>query len=154
MLCFENIKEIVVNLFGNGLYIGIVMSCFNFEVGEGLLLGVVEVLQKMGVVLVMLVSVLGVLEIFFMLQIMVQSGKYDVLIVLGCVICGEIYYFEVVFNELVCGIIDVQLNIGIFVVNGVLIIENDEQVYVCMKQKGYEVVEVVVELVNFLKVVK
>lgn len=47
------------------------------------------------------------------------------LIVLGVVICGEMYYFELVFNELGVGIMCVGLDFNIVIVNGILIIDID-----------------------------
>lgn len=151
---FEHIKEVAVNLSGSGLHIGIVMSRFNPEVGEGLLSGAAEALQKMGVDSTTLATVPGALEIPLTLQTMAQSGKFDALIALGCVIRGETYHFEVVSNESARGVTDVQLTTGIPVANGVLTTENDEQAHVRMKQKGYEAAEAAVELANLLKAVK
>ena len=106
---FEHIKEVEPNLSGAGLHIGIVMSRFNPEVGEGLLAGAAEALQKMGVASTTLTTVPGALEIPLTLQAMAQSGKFDALIALGCVIRGETYHFEVVSNESARGVTDVQL---------------------------------------------
>jgi len=151
---FANIQELDNNLSGAGLHIGIVMSRFNPEVGEGLLGGVAEALQRMGVASSTLATVPGALEIPLTLQTMAQSGKFDALIALGCVIRGETYHFEVVSNESARGITDVQLTTGIPIANGVLTTENDEQAHVRMKQKGAEAAEAAVELANLLKAVK
>jgi 6,7-dimethyl-8-ribityllumazine synthase len=85
---------------------------------------------------------------------MAQSGKFDALIALGCVIRGETYHFEVVSNESARGVTDVQLNTGIPVANGVLTTESDEQAHVRMQQKGAEAAEAAVEMANLLKAVK
>ena len=151
---FENIKELEPNLSGAGLRIGIVMSRFNPEVGEGLLGGAAGALARLGVASSTLVTVPGALEIPLTLQTMAQSGQYDALIALGCVIRGETYHFEIVSNESARGITDVQLNTGIPVANGVLTTENDEQAHVRMQQKGSEAAEAAVELANLLKAVK
>ncbi|HTH95219.1 MAG TPA: 6,7-dimethyl-8-ribityllumazine synthase [Rhodocyclaceae bacterium] len=151
---FEHIKELDQNLAGTGLRIGIVMSRFNPEVGEGLLGGAAEALKKYGVASTVLTTVPGALEIPLTLQTMAQSGKFDALIALGCVIRGETYHFEVVSNESARGITDVQLTTGVPIANGVLTTENDEQAHVRMKQKGFEAAEAAIELANLLKAVK
>ncbi len=46
---------------------------------------------------------------------------------LGAVIRGETYHFEVVANESARGILDVQLETGMPVANGVLTTETEEQ---------------------------
>jgi hypothetical protein len=67
---------------------------------------------------------------------MAQSGRFDALVALGCVIRGETYHFEIVSNESARGITDVQLNTGIPIANGVLTTEDDDQALARMAQKG------------------
>ena len=151
--CAEH-REIEPNLSGAGLRVGIVMARFNKEVGEGLLSGCCHELHRLGVSDVTLATVPGALEIPLTLQTMAQSGKYDALVALGCVIRGETYHFEVVSNESARGVTDVQLNTGVPVANAVLTVENDAQAEVRMIQKGTEAAQCAVEMANLLKAVK
>jgi 6,7-dimethyl-8-ribityllumazine synthase len=150
----EGLKEIEPNLAGAGLSIGIVMARFNKVVGEGLLSGCCHELRRLGVTDVQLVTVPGALEIPLTLQAMAQSGRFDAMVALGCVIRGETYHFEVVSNESSRGVTDVQLNTGIPVANAVLTVENDDQAEVRMLQKGTEAAQCAVEMANLLKAVK
>ena len=43
-----------------------------------------------------------------MLQTMAQSGKYDALVAIGCVIRGETYHFEIVPTSRARGVLDVS----------------------------------------------
>jgi 6,7-dimethyl-8-ribityllumazine synthase len=151
-----DIREIEPNLAGAGLRVGIVMARFNRDVGEGLLSGCCQELRRLGVAStgVTLVSVPGALEIPLTLQTMAQSGKYDALVALGCVIRGETYHFEIVSNESARGVTDVQLTTGIPIANAVLTVENDDQALVRMAQKGLEAAQCAVEMANLLKAVK
>ena len=151
-----DLREIEPNLAGVGLRIGIVMARFNRDVGEGLLSGCCQELHRLGVAssATTLVSVPGALEIPLALQTMAQSGKYDALVALGCVIRGETYHFEIVSNESARGVTDVQLTTGIPIANAVLTVENDDQALVRMAQKGMEAAQCAVEMANLLKVVK
>lgn len=151
--CAEH-REIEPNLVGAGLRVGIVMARFNKEVGEGLLSGCCHELGRLGVDDITLATVPGALEIPLTLQTMAQSGKYDALVALGCVIRGETYHFEVVSNESARGITDVQLNTGIPIANAVLTVENDAQAKVRMIQKGTEAAQCAVEMANLLRAVK
>lgn len=153
--CAE-LREIDPNLAGNGLRIGIVMARFNKDVGEGLLSGCCHELNQLGVAsaAITLVSVPGALEIPLALQTMAQSGKFDALVAIGCVIRGETYHFEIVSNESARGVTDVQLTTGIPIANAVLTVENDDQAMVRMQQKGREAAQCAVEMANLLKVVK
>ena len=150
----SDLPEIDPNLNGAGLSIGIVMARFNQSVGEGLLSGCCHELRRLGVTQSLLVTVPGALEIPLTLQTMAQSGKYDALVALGCVIRGETYHFEVVSNESARGVTDVQLNTGIPIANAVLTVENDDQAEVRMVQKGTEAAQCAVEMANLLKAVK
>lgn len=150
----NDLREIEPNLAGAGLRIGIVMARFNKSVGEGLLSGCCHELTRLGVTDVMLASVPGALEIPLALQTMAQSGKYDALVALGCVIRGETYHFEIVSNESARGVTDVQLTTGIPIANAVLTVENDDQAEVRMTQKGMEAAQCAVEMANLMKAVK
>ena len=150
----NDLPEIDPNLSGAGLRVGIVMARFNKDVGEGLLSGCCHELQRLGVGQTLLVTVPGALEIPLALQAMAQSGKYDALVALGCVIRGETYHFEIVSNESARGVTDVQLNTGLPIANAVLTVENDDQAQVRMIQKGTEAAQCAVEMANLLKAVK
>ena len=151
---FDHVKELEPNLAGAGLRVGIAMSRFNPDVGDGLLSGAVDALTRMGVAATTLVTVPGALELPLTLQTMAQSGKFDALIALGCVIRGETYHFEVVSNESARGISEAQLATGVPIANGVLTTENDDQALERMVQKGGEAAEAAVELANLFKAIK
>lgn len=151
-----DLREIEAGQSGAGLSIGIVMARFNRAVGEGLLSGCCQELRRLGVdsSAVTLVNVPGALEIPLTLQTMAQSGKFNALVALGCVIRGETYHFEIVSNESARGVTDVQLTTGIPIANAVLTVENDDQALVRMHQKGMEAAQCAVEMANLLKAVK
>jgi 6,7-dimethyl-8-ribityllumazine synthase len=149
-----DIREIEPDLNGQGLRVGIVMARFNKTVGEGLLSGCCQELQRLGVTDTTLVTVPGALEIPLTLQTLAQSGKVDALVALGCVIRGETYHFEIVANESARGVTDVQLTTGVPIANAVLTTENDSQAEVRMRQKGMEAAQCAVEMARLLKAVK
>jgi 6,7-dimethyl-8-ribityllumazine synthase len=152
----QDVREIEPNLNGAGLRVGIVMSRFNKDVGEGLLSGCCQELARLGVAAtnVTLATVPGALEVPLTLQTMAQSERFDALVAIGAVIRGETYHFEVVSNESARGITDVQLATGIPVANGVLTTENDDQALVRMHQKGTEAAQAAIEMANLIKAVK
>jgi len=150
----EDMNEIEPNLAGARVRIGIVMARFNKTVGDGLLSGCCHELRRLGVDAVTLATVPGALEIPLTLQTMAQSGRFDALVALGCVIRGETYHFEVVSNESSRGVTDVQLATGIPIANAILTVENDDQAEVRMIQKGVEAAQCAVEMANLLKALK
>jgi 6,7-dimethyl-8-ribityllumazine synthase len=147
------VREIQKNLNGKGMQVGIVLSRFNSDIGEGLLSACKAELLKLGVADddITIATVPGALETPLVLQHMALSEKYDALIALGAIIRGETYHFEVVANESARGISEVQLNTGIPVANAVLTTENDEQAIARMHIKGAEAAQVAVEMYQLVR---
>ncbi len=146
-------REIKQNLDGAGLQIGIVMSRFNPEIGDGLLSACKAELLKLGVDsdAITIVTVPGALETTLLLQHMALSEKFDALIALGAIIRGETYHFEVVSNESARGIAEVQLNTGVPVANAILTTEDDDQAIARMHIKGAEAAQVAIEIANLVR---
>ena len=146
-------KEIEQNLTGTGLFIGIVLSRFNNDIGDGLLGAALAELHKLGVAddAITLATVPGALESPLVMRTMALSGKFDALIALGAVIRGDTYHFEIVANESARGISDVQLQTGVPIANAILTTDNDDQALVRMSVKGAEAAAVAIEMVNLLK---
>jgi 6,7-dimethyl-8-ribityllumazine synthase len=153
MARFDNIDELDPDRNGAGLRIGIVMSRFNRDVGEGLLSACTAALIKQGVgeSQIRIVSVAGALEAPLALQKMAQSGNFDALIALGAVVRGETYHFEIVAGESAAGISSVQLDTGVPIANGILTTDNDDQALARMAQKGADCALAAIEMVNLLK---
>jgi len=147
------VREIERNLNGAGMQIGIVLSRFNSNIGDGLLSACKSELLKLGVEsdAITIATVPGALETPLVLQHMALSEKYDALIALGAIIRGETYHFEVVANESARGISEVQLNTGIPVANAVLTTEDDDQAIARMHIKGAEAAQVAVEMFNLVR---
>jgi 6,7-dimethyl-8-ribityllumazine synthase len=152
---FDNVYEYDNNLNGAGLKIGVVMSRFNLPVCEGLLSACVNELKRLGVADadMAIATCPGALEIPLILQTMANSGKYDALIALGAVIRGETYHFEVVSNDSCRAIMEVQLDNGIPIANGILTCESDEQAEVRMQPKGADCAQAAVEMANLQKAI-
>lgn len=156
MARYDDINEFDPDLKGQGLRIGIAMSRFNIDVSEGLLGGCTAELKRLGVRAadMQIVTAPGALELPLILQTMAQSGRFDALVALGCVIRGETYHFEIVSNESARGIGEVQIETGIPIANAVLTTENDDQALVRMVQKGTEAAQAAVEMANLRKAFK
>jgi 6,7-dimethyl-8-ribityllumazine synthase len=150
---FDNIEELEPDHRGADLRIGVVVSRFNSNIGEGLLSSCTETLLKNGVSpeRMRIVSVPGALEVPLVLQRMAQSGRYDALVALGAVVRGETYHFEIVSNESSSGIASVQLETGVPIANGILTTENDDQALARMTQKGADCAMAAIEMANLLK---
>jgi 6,7-dimethyl-8-ribityllumazine synthase len=124
--------------------IGIVHSRFNEEICDALLESARAELKKSGAG-AEFVAVAGALEIPLALQWLAQSGRFDALVALGAVIRGDTYHFEVVANESARGLMDVALETGLPVANGILTTDTEEQAR-ARKDKGAEAVRVAIEM--------
>ncbi|MGD9951142.1 MAG: 6,7-dimethyl-8-ribityllumazine synthase [Burkholderiales bacterium] len=125
--------------------LGIVASRFNEELCAKLLERARAEAAKLGVRDVVVEQVPGALEIPLALQWMAQSGKFDCLAAIGCVVRGETYHFEVVSNESARGVMDVALEFGIPVANGILTTEDEAQAEARL-DKGAEAVRTALEM--------
>ena len=124
--------------------LGIVASRFNDALASKLLARAQQEAKKLGAQAAV-VSVPGALEIPVALQWMAKSGKYDALVAVGCVIRGETYHFEVVSNESARGVMDVALDCGLPIANGILTTEDEAQAEARL-DKGAEAVRVAIEM--------
>ncbi len=125
--------------------LGIVASRFNETVSKKLLERARAAADKLGIKDCTVVTVPGALEIPLTLQWMAQSGRFDALAAIGCVIRGDTYHFEIVCNESARGLMDVALEYGIPVANGILT-TNDEAQALARLDKAAEVIRVALEM--------
>jgi 6,7-dimethyl-8-ribityllumazine synthase len=124
--------------------LGIVASRFNEAIAAELLKRAQTTARELGVES-SVVSVPGALEIPLALQWMAQSGRFDALAAVGVVIRGDTYHFEIVANESARGLMDVALEFGLPIANGILTTEDEEQARARL-DKGAEAVRVAVEM--------
>jgi len=124
--------------------LGIVASRFNEDICGKLLERARAEAQKLKAEIEVL-SVPGALEIPLALQWMAQAGRFDALVALGAVVRGDTYHFEVVSNESARGVMDVMLEFGVPVANGILTTDDEKQAAARL-EKGAEAVRVAVEM--------
>jgi len=145
------VTEIKPDLNGEALRIGIVRSRFNERIGVAMLEACRKRLAELRVTALTVVSVPGALEAPLALQRLAGTEKYDALIALGAVIRGETHHFEVVASESASGLMQVQLDSGIPVANGILTTDTEEQAKSRAAQKGKDCAEAAVEMANLGK---
>jgi 6,7-dimethyl-8-ribityllumazine synthase len=139
-------------LAGEGLRIAIVRARFNDALTSKLAQACLSELDRLDVEAgdIRHVSVPGALEIPLVLKTLADSGDYDALIALGCVIRGETYHFELVANESGAGVTRVALDSGIPIANAILTVENEEQAWARAEDKGRDAARVAVEMANLM----
>ncbi|NND83069.1 MAG: 6,7-dimethyl-8-ribityllumazine synthase [Gammaproteobacteria bacterium] len=149
-------KVLTGELQGASQKLAIVVGRFNSFIGDALLGGATDVLERHSVKPqnITVAYVPGAFEIPLMVKKMAASGDYDGVIALGAVIRGATPHFDYVAGECAKGLNSVQLETGVPVGFGVLTVDSIEQAIeragTKAGNKGAEAAMTVVEMVNLL----
>jgi 6,7-dimethyl-8-ribityllumazine synthase len=105
------------------------MSRFNEEITEGLLRGAKAALAEASVAdeAIRVVRVPGAFEIPLAAQRLAESGEFDAIICLGCLIKGDTMHFEFIADAASHGIAQAALATGVPMTFGVLTTMTEEQ---------------------------
>jgi len=112
-----------------GLRFGIAVSRFNSFITERLLTAALDALERAGAGSkdVEVVRVPGSFELPLTSKKLAQTGKYDALIAIGCVIRGETAHYDYVCSETSRGLQLAQMDTGVPVIFCVLTVDTLEQ---------------------------
>ncbi|MBH9552982.1 6,7-dimethyl-8-ribityllumazine synthase [Inhella gelatinilytica] len=135
---------------GDGLRIGLVRCRFNDALTSALQQACETELTRLGARVVAREEVPGALEAPLALQALARQGQVDALVVLGCVIRGETYHFELVANESGAGVTRVGLDHHLPIANVILTVENEAQAWARV-EKGREAAQVAVEMARLVE---
>ena len=144
-------------LSGKGLKFGIVISRFNEIITGRLLEGARDSLFRHGVNEqdVDIAWAPGSMEIPLAAKKMSETGKYNAIICLGCVIRGGTPHFEYVAAEVNRGISRLSLDSGIPVIQGIITADNLEQAIERAGAKegnrGFAAANSAIEMANLIK---
>jgi 6,7-dimethyl-8-ribityllumazine synthase len=135
----------------------IVVSRFNEEVTSGLLNGALELLREARVneADITVVHVPGAFEIPLTARRLAETGRFDAIICLGCLIKGDTMHFEYIANAASLGIAEAAAASGVPVTFGVLTTLTDQQALARSGRgadnKGREAALAAVEMVTLLR---
>ena len=107
----------------------VVVSRFNEEITEGLLRGALEFFaeQSIPTEMVKIVRVPGAFEIPLAAKRLAESGDYDAIVCLGCLIKGDTMHFEYIADAASHGIAQAAISTGVPIAFGVLTTMTEEQ---------------------------
>ena len=135
----------------------IVVSRFNDEITEGLLEGALAFFAEHSVSreTVTIVRVPGAFEIPLVAKRLGDSGEYNAVVCLGCLIKGETMHFEYIAEACAHGIMQASTTTGVPVLFGVLTTTTEEQARERAAEnddnKGREVALAAVEMATLLR---
>lgn len=112
-----------------GMRFGLVVAEWNAEVTDALLHGAVDTLKHNGVddQDIEVVHVPGSFELPLGGQLLAATGRFDAIILLGCVIQGETRHFDFICQGVTQGTMDLNLKFNLPFVFGVLTTGNQQQ---------------------------
>lgn len=144
-------------LNAKGLRLAIVVSRFNSFITERLLNGALDALARAGADerRIEVIRVPGSFEIPVAAKRLAETGRYDALICLGCIIRGETQHFDYISSEVTRGIQLAAVQTGVPLAYGVLTTDNLEQAIeragAKSGNKGADAALSAVEMANLLK---
>ena len=143
-----------------GMRFAIVVARFNAFITERLLLSACDGLVRSGAKKkdIAVVRVPGAFEIPLAARTLAETGKYDAIICIGCLLRGDTAHYDVIVNEVTRGIGQSAQDTGVPHAFGVLTCDTLEQAIdragLKMGNKGFEAALAAVEMANLRSVVR
>jgi 6,7-dimethyl-8-ribityllumazine synthase len=153
-------KTFVAPSSGAGLKIAIVATRWNEFIVDRLVAGAKDALMRAGVDErhIDMATAPGAYEIPFVAKTLAETGRYDAIVALGCVIRGATAHFDYVAGEAARGIGAVARETGVPVAFGVLTTDTIEQAIeragAKAGNKGAEAALVAIETANLARAIK
>lgn len=144
-------------LVADGLSFGIVVSRWNDFITKPMLDGALDALRRHGAdeSRITVAWVPGSFEIPVAVKTMAQSGRYDGVIAIGCVIRGATSHYDLIASAVTSGLSSAALESGVPIAFGVITTESIEQAIERAGSKagnkGAEAALAAVEMANLLK---
>lgn len=145
------------NLVGTALKVAVIVSKFNAFITDSLQSAAVGTLVSHGVdeADIAIVKVPGAFELPVVAGNLAESGKFDAIITLGCVIRGATTHYDYVCSEAAKGVAKAAYETGVPVIFGVLTTESIEQAIeragTKAGNKGADAALAAIEMANLLK---
>jgi len=142
-----------------GRRFAVIVARFNPDVTEGLLAGARDLLAEVGARPddVVVIRVPGAFEIPATALRLAESGRFDAVVCLGCLIKGDTMHFEYIAEAAARGIAEVGMTTGVPVTFGVLTTLTEEQAVARSRpgpdNKGREAALAAVEMAALMRVI-
>ena len=137
------------------LKIGIAVAEWNKKITDALLMGALDKFKEEGYAddCADVFHVPGTIELTYAASRMVKSGKYDAVIIFGCVIRGDTAHFDYVCQSVTEGMTHLNATTDTPVIFGVLTTDNEQQAIDraggSLGNKGTEAAECAIKMSDF-----
>lgn len=145
------------NISAEGFSIGVIVSRFNHAITDILLEGALNALKQRDAREedICIVHVPGAFEIGTIAAAMAESGRYDAVVCLGCVLRGDTAHFDYVCQGVTAAVGSIALRGDIGVGFGVLTVDHEVQAMERLGgthgHKGEEAALTAIEMAHLLK---
>lgn len=139
-----------INLNGKGVKVGIVISEFNYEIGEQLLGFALKELENLNATVIKVINVPGALEIPIATQKFIKKHNVDVIIALGVVIKGETDHYEHVSRESTHALSKLALKYKTPIIQGIITAPSKDLAKARV-ERGIEYARSAIQMVHTLK---
>jgi 6,7-dimethyl-8-ribityllumazine synthase len=143
-----------------GMRFAVVTTRWNTVITDRLLQGSLDCLKRSGASLadIEVVRVPGAWEIPNAARTLAESGRFDAIVTLGCLLRGETAHYEAIYNEVARGIGQSQQETGVPHAFGVLTCETLEQALdragLKAGNKGFEAASAAIEMISIQRQLK
>lgn len=141
--------------------IAVVGTMWNASIISRLAEGAVSTLESAGLDKdgdIDIINVPGAVELTFAATKLIESGKYDAVILLGCVIRGGTPHFDYVCQSVTAGMTELNLLGEIPVIFGILTVDNEQDALDraggVLGNKGSEAAEAALHMIAFSRSIK
>ena len=139
----------------DALSVGIAVAEWNSHITEALLAGALELFAREGYTHIDVHHVPGTVELTFAASRMAHSGRYDAVIVFGCVIRGGTPHFDYVCDSITQGVATLNAEGQVPVIFGVLTTDDEQQAIDraggALGNKGTEAAEAAIKMCDFAR---
>lgn len=122
-------RSIAATIDGSGRRVALICARFNDLIVERLERGAIAALTAHGVADddIDVYRAPGALEIPQIAMHVARAGRHEAIVALGAIVRGDTYHFEVVADTSAAGLMQVALQTGVAVGNGILAVDTEQQ---------------------------
>lgn len=135
--------------------IAIAVAEWNGEITSRLLDGALTTLVANGIDNTDVFHVPGAVELTFAASRLIDTGRYDAVIVFGCVVRGDTPHFDYVCESVTHGVTALNASGRVPVIFGVLTVNNEQQAFDRLGgpagHKGVEAAETALRMIHFTR---
>lgn len=159
MSSHDNAPKTAFNI-ARDMRVAVVRTRWNSHITEALAAGALETFGRAGIAgdMVDVFEVPGAVELTFAASQLIETGLYDCIVVLGCVIRGGTPHFEYVCQSVTQGVTHLNSECDIPVIFGVLTVDTEQDALDraggSCGNKGSEAAEAALGMFDFMEKVK